>query len=222
MAFGCIMKLKTRSGLSIELAPFSREEVLVFRDGMQCASVLRYLNTSTAQTDETEQEWYDNVVKDKASIVWGVWAVERGKRTLVGNTALSHITHEPLKQAVSGIILTNSSYWGKGIASAAHRARTLYAFKQLRLVRIKSAVMHGNYASKKALEGVGYLTVYTERNEKFIDGALRHMDNMECLNPDDWAWRQWWGEDRPTAKAVEARKKTQSVLEWAEKNVELV
>ena len=35
MAFGPIMKLTTESGLKLELAPFTREEVLVFIAGFQ-------------------------------------------------------------------------------------------------------------------------------------------------------------------------------------------
>jgi RimJ/RimL family protein N-acetyltransferase len=128
----------------------------------------------------------------------------------------------PLFQATSGIIIVDSDYWGKGIASAAHKARTWYAFRQLGLVRIKSAVRNGNEGSLKALERSGYGHVYTERNTSFVDGAYRHQYNLECLNPDDWAWRLWWGDDRPTRKAIDARKVTEEVLRWAEKNVDLL
>lgn len=222
MAFGYVMKLKTNTGLQLELAPFSREEVLAFRSGMQKMSTVRYLSSLPAQTNETEQQWYDEVIKDASRILWGIWVFEKGKRKLIGNTALIDITEEPLKQAVSAIVITERDYWGRGIASATHNARTWYAFKQLRLVCIKSAVLHGNHASRRVLEEVGYTHVFVERNEKFIDGNLVHMDNLECLNPDDWAWRQWWGDDRPTVKSIEARKKALAALEWAEKNVELL
>lgn len=72
------------------------------------------------------------------------------------------------------------------------------------------------------MEKCGYTVVYTERNEQFVRGKLVHLDCLECLNPDDWAWRQWWGDDRPTRKAVEARAKTVEALKWAEDNVELL
>ena len=82
-------------------------------------------------------------------------------------------------------------------------------------------MLQPNGGSRKALERSGYTLVYTERNETFVNGALVHMDCLECLNPADWAWQQWWGGDRPTQKSMEARKRTEAALEWARENVEL-
>lgn len=220
MAFGQIMKLKTAAGLQIELAPFTREEAVVFVGGFERHSVSQYV-TSRVQTKETEEEWYDAMIKDQTSRIWGIWVVENGQRRLIGNSSLTHISTEHIRQAVSGSIIIDKSYWGKGIASACHKARTYFAFEQLGLHRIQSAVLQPNGGSRKALERSGYTYVYTERNEKFVNGGLVHVDYLECLNPADWAWRQWWGDDRPPRKSLEARKKTAAALAWARENVEL-
>jgi hypothetical protein len=143
-------------------------------------------------------------------------------RSLIGNFALTTIDREVLAQATNGIMIFDKSYWGKGIASAVHRASLLYAFRELGLVRIKSAVLHGNEGSLRAMTKSGFTVVYTERNTHFRSGKSRHQDNLECLNPDEWAWRLWWGADRPTRKSIEARAKTLEALQWAEKNVELL
>lgn len=221
MALGPIMKLKTDAGLQLELAPFSRDECLEFIDGFQRESVTRYLPFRSVQSIETEQEWYDATIRDKDSIIWGMWIVEQESRTLVGNISLREITHEHVIQATNGIVITDKNYWGRGIASAAHKALLWYSFRVYGLARIKSAVLQPNVGSWKAMEKYGYTHVYTERNETFDRGKLLHKDCLECLNPDDWAWRQWWGDDRPTRKSVEARAKTLVALEWSEKNVEL-
>ncbi len=222
MALGTVMKFTTDGGLKIELAPFTRVDVVDFAEGFSKESVIQYLGVGHAQTAETEQEWYDKVIKDDKRVIWGIWVVVDGVRKLIGNTALIEISRKHIFQATSVSVIVDKSFWGKGIASAAHRARTYYAFKRMGLHRVKSAVVAGNTASKRALEKVGYTHVCTERNETFVDGKLRHMDCLECLNPDDWAWRQWWGEDRPTSKSIEARALTRQALEWAEKNVELL
>lgn len=221
MAFGPIMRLKTDKGLQIELAPFNREDVGAFLPGMQKYSVVSWLSTSP-QTLETEQQWYDKLIEKDDRATWGIWSCSNGQKKLIGNTTLSNHEEGHIIQCISGCVITDKEYWGKGVASAAHRARTWFAFEKRGVMRIKSAVLHGNVASKKALEGVGYNMVYVERNEAFKDGKLRHLDNLECLNPADWAWRQWWGDDRPTRKSIEARKKTEAALEWAEKNVTLL
>lgn len=222
MAFGSIMQLKVGE-LDIELAPLTKEAMTAFvSPGMQRATVTRYLGHTVAPTLEDEQEWFEKVRQEKNSLVWGIWEVTQKKRTLIGTTALHDIVKGHTLQAVSGSQIFDTSYWGKGIASAIHKARTWYAFQHLGLTRIKSAVLHGNVASRKALEKSGYSFVSLERNEKFVDGSLRHMDNLECLNPSPAAWRLWWGTDRPTKPAREARLRAQDAMTWAEQNVKLL
>ncbi len=222
MALGPIMKFNTDSGLDIEMAPFNREEAIaVFVPGLAQMSVTKYLGGRGVETAETEGEWYDKMIRDKANMVWGIWVCENGARTLVGSTSLMDIELEPLKQATTGISIVGTSYWGKGIASACHKARTWFAFEQLAIVRLKSAVYEGNEASKKAIEKVGYTYVYTERNDTFFNSNLHHKECFECLNPNSWSWNRWWRDDRPTRKSIEARERTRAALDWAVENVSL-
>ena len=222
MAFGPVMRF-TVDGLQIELAPFSKDLMKEFiNPGMQQYSVIRYLGLSTANVIEDEEEWYERLRKDDERLSWGIWVVnDDGTRTIIGNTALNGIKHGHMLQATSGSLIFRTEYWGRGIASAAHKARTWYAFHHLGLHRVKSAVLQGNHGSLKALMRSGYTLVYTERNEQFIEGEMRHLDCLECINPRDPFWTQWWHGDRPASKHREARKQTLAVLEWAEKNVSM-
>lgn len=221
MAFGPIMKLTTDSGLKIELAPFSREDVLIFADGLSRHSITQYLEKDIAQTNETEEEWYDKMIKDDESRVWGIWAVDGSSRRLVGNSIIEGMSEGHIHMGITGSVIVDPSLWGKGIASACHKARTMYAFDQLGLHRLTAGVIRANGGSSKALERTGYSFDYTERNARFVNGKLAHLDQFECLNPADWAWRQWWGDDRPPVKSLEARKRTEAALSWARKHVEL-
>ena len=221
MAFGPVMKL-TVGKLSIELAPLGRESMGEFVGGMQQASVTRYLAIQAAPTLEDEVEWFDKVRTDKASLAWGIWVVDDSNRTLIGNTALTSIKRAHIHQATSGSMIFRQEYWGKGIASDIHKARTWYAFQHLGLHRVMSAVVQGNIASYRALAKSGYEPVYVERNTVFVEGGLRHQDNLECLNPLDPFWGQWWHGDRPPERSLEARRRTQAALTWAQDNVELL
>lgn len=229
MAFGPIMRFSIGE-LQCELAPLTRESMAEFINlehggGMQRLSVRQYTGNTTAPTLDDEQEWFDKTRKSKDSLVWGIWVIEKGTRTLIGNSALEDIGTEgsPLiRQATTGSMLFRKDYWGRGIASAAHKARTWYAFQHLGLHRLKSAVIQKNGGSSKALSRSGYNFVYTERNELFADGALHHLDCFECLNPNEAFWTQWWHGDRPSASAREARTRTQEALAWAQQNVELL
>lgn len=233
MAFGPIMRLKVGE-LSIELAPLNKDAMSEFVNiahggGLQQQSISRYLGRSSAPVAEDEHEWFEKTRAAKDTLVWGIWVVEgeglQAVRTLIGNSALVDIGkdgHAPFfRQATSGSMIFRKEYWGRGIASAIHKARTWYAFQHLGLHRIKSAVIQANVGSRKALERSGYTFVYTERNEQFGDGKIHHLDCLECLNPLDFFWSQWWHGDRPSKASREARARTLEVLEWASKNVEL-
>lgn len=228
MAFGPIMKLQTSSGLPIELAPFEREDVKQMVNGLQQDSVLRYMGMSMmAQTEGTELEWYDGAVKRTNEVMWGIWVIDGSAKKLIGSTAIKaigpHVPSQPnITQGTTGVMIVDRTYWGKGIASAIHKARTYFAFEQMAIIRLKSAVAQENQGSRAALNRSGYFYVYTERNYQFVDGHYVHEDNLECLNPNDWAWRLWWGDDRPTRKAVEAREVTRQALDWAKQNVQLL
>lgn len=222
MAFGPIMQL-TVDELSIELAPIDKESVSAFvSPGLQQASVSNYLAMGVAPTLEDEQEWYEKVRTEKDSRVWGIWVTEKDKRTLIGTTALNDIRRDHVHLATSGSLIADHSYWGRGIASHIHKARTWYAFRHLGLHCVRSEVLHGNIGSSKALERSGYEVTHVERNVKFVDGSLRNADHLECVNPNDPFWSQWWHGDRPTKRFIGARQRTSEALEWAEQNVKLL
>lgn len=221
MSFGPYMRFPVGE-LVIELAPLAREDMKEFIPGMQKVSIDRYLAHHVAFVLEDEEAWFDRTREDQTCIVWGIWLIEGDKRTLIGNSALTEITRKHIHQATSGSLIFRKDLWGRGIASAAHKARTWYAFHELGFHRIMSAVLHGNGGSLKALMRSGYDLVYVERNTAFVEGRLIHQDNLECLNPNEPFWTQWWHGERPSKRAVAARKLTREALDWAEKNVELL
>lgn len=219
MAFGPIMRMKVGE-LTIELAPLEKSVMSEFVPGMQQHSVLKYL-TRDAQVIEDEEEWYDRVRTRKNGIVWGVWVIDGDTRTVIGTTAFHDIKRDVTYQATTGSMLFRKEYWGRGIASRIHMARTWYGFHHMGLDRIMSAVIQGNVASRRALEKSGYDLVYVERNTQFVDGHLHHQDNLECLNPEDPFWSNWWHGDRPTKRMIDARRRTRDAMEWAAQHVEL-
>ena len=222
MSFGPKMRLKV-GDIDIELAPIAKEDLSAFVDGgIQERTVTRYLQLEVAPVLEDEHDWFEKTRTDRDALVWGVYDTTNDQRVLIGTTGVTSIQRRPVYQATSGVLIFRRDYWGKGIASSIHKARTWYLFTQVGLERIKSAYLASNLGSWKALEKSGYSYVYTERNFKFVDGKLEHEICIECLNPSPDAWRRWWGMDRPTKRALAARKQTLAALEWAEQNVQLL
>ena len=227
MAFGPIMKFQV-DGLQVELAPLTKEVMGEFTSdkyggGLQRLEVHRYLGRGAAPVLEDEIDWFESARAEKTSFIWGIWVVEDKSRTLIGNTSIFKIgpvgAAEFIRQGVTGSLIFNTDYWGRGIASAAHKARTWFAFKQLGLHRLTSDVLQENIGSRKALDRSGYTQVSVVRNEAYANGKLLHLDRLECLNPQDLLWNQWWHDDTPAKEAVAARARTIEVLKWADENV---
>ena len=223
MAFGPIMHTKVGE-LEIELAPLKREDMTAFvSPGMQQATVTRFLSLSYAPVLENEYEWFEKIYQARESLVWGIFDISNDERVVLGTTGVEGITHyNGVSCATSGAQIFRPEYWGKGIASALHKARTWYVFQHMGLHQIKSDVLQGNTASRKALENSGYRPTHVERNFKFVDGKLFHSQCMERINPNEPFWSAWWGEDAPPKTALKARDNTLEALEWAKQNVELL
>jgi len=222
------MELPSKTGgelLVVELAPLSEDVMgeFVANGGMQSHPVVRFLARRSSPVLKDEFEWFDKVRTDKDSMIWGIWVCASDGRQLIGTTGLNSIEYGPtgMKQATSGVLIFDKNFWGKGIASAIHKARTWFAFTELGLTRIKSAVIQGNDASRKALEKSGYTFVYVERNTCFTDGAMQHQDNLECINPLEPFWGNWWSIDIPSKEVLAAREVTKEALAWAKQNVTL-
>jgi RimJ/RimL family protein N-acetyltransferase len=162
MAFGPIMRF-TVGDLRIELAPFAKSDMgefisLEYGGGMWQFSVRKYTGRTNAPTLEDEEEHYEKVRKAIDRLVWGIWVITvidgTEQRLLIGVSDLFGFDEggtKLIQQATSGSMIFNKEYWGKGIASAAHKARTWYAFTQLGLHRIKSAVLQANTLNTQAV-----------------------------------------------------------------------
>jgi len=223
--FGPIMQVVVNDDLTVRLAPFTREDSgkFVENGGMQHHTVTQYLGRAhSAPTLEDELKWYDMIWQQEDSRMWGVWVGEADGQKFIGTSGLHHIGGQHFRSAVSGSMIFDTSYWGRGIARSIHRARMWYAFTQLRLIQIKSCAIHVNTASLRALKGCGYETVGFERNVHFVNGQFGHHENLECINPDPALWDSWWHNDEVPSSFIAARQRTLQAMEWADKHVTLL
>ena len=101
----------------------------------------------------------------------------------IGVTALHKIDNH-INSCVSGIIIWDSAWWGKGIASAAHLGRTLFAADYLNRFTIKSQARVENTASCKALERVGYSLYCTVPLSARRAGRWLDTNQYIWINPD--------------------------------------
>jgi RimJ/RimL family protein N-acetyltransferase len=211
--FGFRMSVQHR-GLHIVLRPYAPEEAVAMVAGMQSYQVTRYLATRSAQTEASEAAWLKKSEEDPNATLWAVCLVEDGVERPVGSTTLHGDANG--KYGVSGIVLYDRESWGRGIASCAHLARTLYAFTIMDWMAIRSAVAGGNTASRRALENVGYAKVGMYYHIGIAESGVLHNAELLCVNPAERSWNYFWGDTKPPQVMLKARERAAAALQLAE------
>lgn len=155
---------------AVTLAPTRREWLAEAADRLSSLRVRMYTNGLYSVTPEAEEDWYQSAGKERDSVEWGIFV--KGEDKPIGATGLHDV--DQFGSCLSGIVIWEPKWWGKGIATRAHLIRTWFAANFLNRSTIRSMVRVENEASRKALEKVGYTvtgieprTVY--RNGKYID-----------------------------------------------------
>lgn len=178
--FGIKMFVKTDKA-KVLLRPGTKEDIPELVKHFSSMQVHVYTQGLFGQTLENEIEWYDKVRKDENDCVWFIQP--EGSDVPVGVTAL----HKILSRGggcTSGIIIWDQGWWGKGVASAAHLARTLFAADYLSKYSIRSSVREDNEASRRALESVGYTVWGTEPADGYRAGKWLNTHQLKWFHPD--------------------------------------
>jgi RimJ/RimL family protein N-acetyltransferase len=156
----------TLVGSKVTLAPLGPEHLESYCRWFADPEVTRFLKLQSPPTLAEEHEWFARTAASQVDLVWGIFGPE-GQH--LGSTGIRRIDWRN-RRAITGIVIGERSWWGRGIASAAHALRTRYAFDELNLEKLVTTVMEGNTASRRALERVGYRTVGVHRRHEFRQG----------------------------------------------------
>lgn len=178
--FGVRM-LIMHKGQKVTLRAFTKDDMPVLVRYFDSMKIHMYTKGLFAQTLENEIEWYDKNRKDSDSCVWAIQP--EGDSEPIGITSL-HKLNSRDNSSTSGIIIWNPEYWNKGIASAAHLGRTLFAADYLNRMTIRSSARTVNAASRKALERVGYTVWGTEPRTVRRGGQWLDTDHLLWIRPD--------------------------------------
>ncbi len=171
--FGYPMKIE-KDGLAVVMRGVGKADLDVLVKGFSDFEVARFTAQMAPKTYDDELEWYEKVRKSTEDVLWIIEV--NGKA--VGVSGLHH-----LPQPVSGIVIWEKDWWGKGVAGRAHLGRIHYADKHLNLATIASEVRTVNTASLKALQRVGYTVWGTKMWNMFRDGKWLSTYEALWLNP---------------------------------------
>jgi len=118
-----------------------------------------------SHTMETVIQFVDEHWQAEDSFLFGIFIDEKH----VGNIKLGPVNKYHQHAALSYII-GNKLYWGKGVASAAIAAVTVFGFSKISLRKIWAASFDENTASIKALEKNGFIIEGRLRQQLMING----------------------------------------------------
>ena len=101
----------------------------------------------------------------------------------IGNVNLGPIDWKK-KTAVSGYLLGNKSYWGRGIGTEMVKLTVDYAFKKLGLVQVTLGTMVENKRAQRTFEKAGFIVTGTgkimiEKTGEFYDEVQMIVKNNE-------------------------------------------
>lgn len=213
--FGPTMRVMF-DGFGVTLRAPKKAEVEAIAPIFSSMKTHMYTMRTYAATPEDEGEWYERVRKDTAACQWGI--VPDGEDAIVGFTGLHGI--DPISMScTSGIIIARTDLHGKGIATRAHLARTMFAADFLNRYTIQSHVRVPNEASFRALERVGYMRTGKHIANWYRDGKYMDTYVLSWLHPERLMFTKPGGLDEEEAKAVE---RAQLALQKARKTVEFL
>lgn len=178
--FGVTMVVRHK-GQEVTLRAFNKNDLPVLVDHFSSMKVHMMTKGMFAQTIENETEWYDKRRTDPDCCLWAIQP--KGSEVPIGISGLHELT-DRRNSCVSGIIIWDPDWWGKGIASAAHLARTMFAADFLNRMTIKSTVRKANVASRRAVEGVGYTVWGDEPVADYRGGKWIDSYHLKWIRPD--------------------------------------
>lgn len=165
--FGVTMAV-SHKGQEVVMRAFTKEDLPTLVKHFSSMKVHMHTKGMFAQTLENETEWYENRRKDPTCCLWAIQP--KGSEVPIGVSGLHDLDNRE-NSCSSGIILWEPEWWGKGVASAAHLGRILFAANFLNRFTIRSSVRVVNEASRKALERVGYTVWGEEPVDDYRDGV---------------------------------------------------
>ncbi len=121
--------------------------------------VTRYLSQDNPNlTLKKEKEWYEKTKKAKNEVVFGIYALDKGKKILVGSASFLKIDNDN-RNAEFGIAIGDKDYWGKGIGTETTKLIIDFGFKILGLNSVYLVVNINNKAGQKAYKRAGFKKV---------------------------------------------------------------
>lgn len=172
-------------GEGVRLVPIDR--ALHFDNALRWMNdpeVTASLKVNLGVTRKQEEAFFDRAESAGESEIF--WAILDGREAHVGFISLHGIDSRQ-RSATGGVAIGDRSAWGRGLATAAVRVRTWFAFAQVGLHRVEGHTI--NPAMRRVYEKAGYRHEGTMRERFWRDGRWVDAEMYAILDRDYLASR---------------------------------
>ena len=176
-------------GKRLILRPLLRQDIPYLLRWINDEDVTQYLATYLPMMEADEERWLETLVKDKQTNLVFMIVTTDGKP--IGTMGLHHISWQN-RVAITGALIGEKEYWGKGYGTEAKILLLNYAFNTLNLRKVCSSVFSCNKRSYAYQVKCGYVEEGRRRRQFYKKG--RYWDKiLMAVFKKDWLplWRKY-------------------------------
>lgn len=170
------MHLLLSTTLLRKLEPEDAANLYRFRNDPEVARELG--GFSSGYSLQAIKEWIERRGKSPDDLVWAI--ADRDANTCLGHVGLYQIDHR-VRACEFGILIGDSSRWGKGIGKEVTSAVVAYGFDELNVNRIDLSVIASNTRAIRLYEGLGFVREGTKRQAQYRAGEYLDVILMSIL-----------------------------------------
>ncbi|MDO8504775.1 MAG: GNAT family protein [Candidatus Liptonbacteria bacterium] len=181
-----------RRSKRVSLRVITKDNIPKYLEWFNDPEVTQYTSGIFPVSEEEETEWVQNLSKRKQTdVMFAIWTND-GR--LIGNMGLHRINYVD-GTAVTGAVIGEKDFWGKGLGMEAKMLLLEWAFNTLNLRKINSHVLGFNKRSQRYSEKCGYKIEAVLKDQMFRNGKYEDMVIMSVFKTD---WLLLWEKFRVT------------------------
>jgi len=181
-------------GKKVNLRPYAKTDIPIMTRWVNDPDIMEFGFPPYPQTERQEEEWFNKVGSDDNKISL---AIETKEGTLIGSISLGEIEWKRNRTAITGALIGEKEYRGKGYGTDAKMLLLDYAFNRLNLRKICSNVLASNKRSWRYNLRCGYKVEGIRKKQRFANGRYHDLIEFGIFKKD---WLPIWKHYQKTGK----------------------
>ena len=174
-----------KNNLTVVLSPMCEEDYIAQTKWMNDFSITKFIGRNAKPISyDAQKEWVDKQQNGNklALSIWVTAPVERP--LLIGNCSLIPLDANS-RAAILGIVIGETAYWNKGIASDVVKTLLEIAFLDMNLHSVNLTVDESNIGAIKCYEKNGFKRQGIMRDRSYYDGVYHNEIYMDVIK-EEW------------------------------------